>query len=109
MFELVIKDGNPVVTEEVKLALTEYRAKELTIEEMKDDMKELNDIVMEYLLDAGRKTISIEDSEGVTHTFTYKAPTQRVSADVSKMKADGIFEEYSKTSQVKESMLHTMK
>ena len=107
MLELIIKDGKFVATEAVKTALTEYRAKKLTIEEMKDDMHELDEAVMKAMKANGLKTAQVEDTEGHIHTFTVKAGSVRVTADTGKMKADGIFEEYSKASNVKESLLHS--
>ena len=107
MFDLTVKDGQFVATEAVKTALTEYRAKKLTIEEMKDDMHELDEAVMKAMKANGLKTAQVEDTEGHIHTFTVKAGSVRVTADTAKMKADGIFEEYSKASNVKESLLHS--
>jgi hypothetical protein len=107
MFELIVKDGTFVATEAVQTALTEYRAKKLTIEEMKDDMHDLDEAVMQAMKDNNIKSCQIEDGEGHIHTFTIKAATTRVSADVKKMKEDNIFDEYCKTSTVKESLLHS--
>ena len=109
MNELVIKDGQLTASEEFKILLTEYRVKELVIEENKDDMKVLNDMVQEALTANNLKTVEFEDSEGVTHVFTRKDASVRTSADVQKMKADGIFEYYSKSSPVKASITHTIK
>ena len=109
MNELVVRDGQLVATEEFKKLLTEYRIKELVIEENKDDMKELDDMVHEALIKSGNKSIEIEDSDGVVHTFTRKDSYIKTSADVAKMKADGIFEYYSKSSSVKGSITHGTK
>lgn len=107
MFELQVKDGQFVATEAVQSALTDYREKRLTIEEMKDDMAELNNAVMKAMKDNNIKSCQITDSEGHVHTFTVKAASVRFTADTKKMKDDGIFEEYSKQSEVKESLLHS--
>ena len=107
MFDITIKDGQFVQTEQAQLALTEYRAKKLTIEEMKDDMKELDDAVMQAMKDAGIKKATITDSEGHIHTFTIKDASVRYTADTKKMKEDNIFEEYMKQTNVKESLLHS--
>jgi hypothetical protein len=107
MFELIVKDGTFVATEAVQTALTEYRAKKLTIEEMKDDMHDLDEAVMKAMKEHGLKSCQIEDGEGHIHSFTIKAATTRVSADVKKMKEDNIFDDYMKQSNVKESLQHS--
>lgn len=107
MFDLTVKDGQFIQTPAVQAALTEYRAKRLTIEEMKDDMKDLNDAVMEAMKANGIKKAQIVDSEGVTHTFTIKDASVRFTADTKKMKEDNIFDEYMKQTSVKESLLHS--
>ena len=109
MNELVVRDGQLVATEEFKKLLTEYRIKELVVEENKDDMKELDDMVHEALTKCGMKSIEFEDSDGVIHTFTRKDAYIKTSADVQKMKADGIFDYYSKSSPVKASISHGTK
>lgn len=107
MFDITIKDGQFVQTEQAQLALTEYRAKKLTIEEMKDDMKELDDAVMQAMKAAGIKKAQITDSEGHVHTFTIKDAYVKFTADTKKMKEDNIFDEYKQRSNVKESLLHS--
>lgn len=107
MLDLIIKDGSIVATEAVQIALTEYHAKKLTIEEMKDDMHDLDEAVMKAMKEHGIKSCQITDGEGHIHLFTIKAASERVTADVKKMKEDNIFDEYCKRSRVKESLLHS--
>lgn len=107
MFELQVKDGQFVATEAVKIALSDYRDGKLTIEEIKDDMAMLDNAVMKAMKDNNIKSCQIEDADGHIHTFTVKAASVRVTADTKKMKDDGIFDEYSKQTNVKESLLHS--
>lgn len=107
MFDITIRDGQFVQTEQAQLALTEYRAKKLTIDEMKDDMKELDDAVMQAMKAAGIKTAQITDSEGHVHTFTIKKAYVKFTADTKKMKEDNIFDEYKQRSNVNESLQHS--
>lgn len=107
MFDITIRDGQFVQTEQAQLALTEYRAKKLTIEEMKDDMKELDDAVMQAMKAAGIKKATITDSEGHVHTFAIKDAFVRYNADTELMKKDNIFNEYRKQVNVGESLLHS--
>ena len=106
-FELVVQDGQFLQTEAVQSALSEYHEKKLTIEEMKDDMKVLDDAVMAAMKKAGIKKATIQDADGHTHTFTIKDAFVRFTADTKKMKEDNIFDDYMKQSNVKESLQHS--
>lgn len=73
-------------------------------EELKAIVKEFEQERKEALLEYFRSNPANAAYEDDNVVITYRKPTERRSADVDKMKRDGIFEEYSKTSPVSDSV-----
>jgi len=108
MFEIEVKNGALVLNDKVKAAAQKYKDAEITIQEMKNDNEEFKEAVLNAMKENGITSAEIPVDDGVM-SVTVKAAFERVSADTKKMKEEGIFDLYSKTSKVKESLVVSFK
>ena len=102
--EVKVIDNQLVLSEQAKQILKEMRDFEITKQEMENKFKEVKLAVQKAMIENEVKSC---DSEYVK--ITYVAPTQRVSVDTAKMKEEGIYDLYTKTSEVKASVRFTFK
>lgn len=66
--------------------------------------KEIKEAILKEMEDRGIDSIEIDDVK-----ITYKAPYTKTSVDSNKLKEDGLYEKYTKTSNVKSSILISIK
>ena len=76
----------------------------ITKQEMDNQEKEIKQAIQKAMEEHGIKSFENEDVK-----ISYVAPTQRVSVDTAKMKEEGIYDLYTKTSEVKASVRFTFK
>ena len=67
--------------------------------DIENKIKEVKEAILKEMEDRGLSKVEIGDV-----TITYKQPTTRVSIDTKKLKEDGLYDKYSKTSNVKGSI-----
>lgn len=67
--------------------------------DIENKIKEMKESILKEMEDRGLSKVEIGDV-----TITYKQPTTRVSIDTKKLKEDGLYDKYSKVSNVKGSI-----
>ena len=102
--EVKVIDNQLVLSEQAKQILKEMRDFEITKQEMDNQEKEIKQAIQKAMEEHGIKSFENEDVK-----ISYVAPTQRVSVDTAKMKEEGIYDLYTKTSEVKASVRLTYK
>ena len=104
MEQIKVVNSQLVLSEQAKQILKEMRDFEITKQEMENKFKEVKLAIQKAMVENEVKSC---DSEYVK--ITYVAPTQRVSVDTAKMKEEGIYDFYTKASEVKASVRLTYK
>ena len=90
--------------EAVRFALQKLKEFQITKQEMDNQEKEIKQAIQKAMEENGIKGFENDDVK-----ISYVAPTQRVSVDTAKMKEEGIYDLYTKTSEVKASVRLTYK
>ena len=98
----------------VKVENNEIIVAQETIEQMRklNEYKVQFDILTEKVRDALKKAMSengVKKIENEVFTAVYKAPTQRQTVDTTRLKEEGLYDEYSKFVPVKDSVTVTFK
>lgn len=71
---------------------------------IEEKSKKIKEAILKEMEERGIESIEIDDVK-----ITYKAPTTRVSVDTNKLKEDGLYQKYTKSSDVKSSILISIK
>lgn len=96
MNEIIAKSGRLEVSQAVRDVLEERRV-------MEQRIKVLDEQIRQAML-AAMEDNGIKSFENDQVKITYVAPTVRESVDTQKLKDDGMYEFYKKTSEVKASL-----
>lgn len=76
--------------------------------QLKKEVNAIEERIKKVMLE-GMKKDGIKKMNTEYFTATYVAPTERTSVDTGKLKADGLYEQYTKKSPVKESVRTSFK
>lgn len=96
MLDITVQNNEIEVGEKTLRKMKELKEFQLTILEMKNQEQEIKESLLQAMERSG-----IKKFENDFMTITYVPESSRTTADTKKMKEDGIFEEYSKTSSQK--------
>lgn len=102
--EIKIVENQIELPEAVRFALQKLKEFQITKQEMDNQEKEIKQAIQKAMEENGIKSFENDDVK-----ISYVAPTQRVSVDTAKMKEEGIYDLYTKTSEVKASVRLTYK
>ena len=102
--EIKIVENQIELPEAVRFALQKLKEFQITKQEMDNQEKEIKQAIQKAMEENGIKSFENDDVK-----ISYVAPTQRVSVDTAKMKEEGIYDLYTKTSEVKASVRFTYK
>ena len=102
--EIKIVENHIELPEAVRFALQKLKEFQITKQEMDNQEKEIKQAIQKAMEENGIKSFENEDVK-----ISYVAPTERVSVDTAKMKEEGIYDFYTKASEVKASVRLTYK
>lgn len=97
--EITVTENQIELPEAVKHELQKLREFQITKQEMDNEEKAIKQAIQKAMEDNGIKSFENDDVK-----ITYIAPSQRVSVDTAKLKEEGIYDYYTKTSEVKASV-----
>ena len=95
------KQNNELLSPAELAKIAEFNRLKVEVDAIEAKLKEK---MLETMRDQGIKKVDTD-----YFSATYIAPTERTSVDTAKLKSDGLYESYSKTSKVKESVRITFK
>lgn len=98
------KGFEPVKKQESNALITPVEMEKIRqFNQLKKEVDVIEERIKKVMLE-GMKKDGIKKMDTEYFTATYVAPTERTSVDTSKLKADGLYEQYTKKSPVKESI-----
>ena len=95
------KEETGLISQEHINKLREFVKLEKEVKAIREDITKK---ALEKMKETGTKKLDTE-----YFTVTYVAPTERKSIDSAKLKSDGLYDKYTKTTPVKESVRITFK
>ena len=102
--EIKIVENHIELPEAVRFALQKLKEFQITKQEMDNQEKEIKQAIQKAMEEHGIKSFEIEDVK-----ISSVPPTQLVSVNKAKMKDEGIYDLYTKASEVKASVRLTYK
>lgn len=99
MLDVKVVDNQIILGQKVLNEMKKLQEFQITIQEMKNTEEEIKGAILTAMEQNG-----IKGYENDFIKLTYIAPTTRVSVDTARLKKDGLYDEYTKTSPVKASV-----